>query len=94
MSVSGWRIAERDAVQKAIEHAPLQVREKYEFWKARIEDEGPLGVRTWKGFRDHALKGEWSGHRSSYLNEKYRVIYRFDVGGRMVLVDHVCPHDY
>jgi hypothetical protein len=30
------------------------------------------------GYRDHALKGEWKGARSSYLTQKWRVLYVVD----------------
>jgi len=45
------------------------------------------------GYRDHALKGEWKGARSSYLTKKRRVLdvvegHRFEI-----LVLEVNPHD-
>ncbi len=74
--------------------APLQVRQKYEFWKEQIEDGGPMGIRKWKGFYDHLLKGEWEGYRSSYLNKQYRVIYRIEAECRTVFVERIGPHNY
>ncbi|TAN04900.1 MAG: type II toxin-antitoxin system mRNA interferase toxin, RelE/StbE family [Rhodanobacteraceae bacterium] len=32
-------------------------------------------MRLIRGFRDEALSGDWKGHRSSRLNEQWRVIY-------------------
>lgn len=89
-----WRILENSSAQKVILRAPLQVRQKYEFWKEQIEDEGPMGVRKWKGFYDHLLKGEWRGYRSSYLNRQYRVIYRIEMEIRTVFVEGIGPHNY
>jgi plasmid maintenance system killer protein len=40
------------------------------------------------------LKGEWQGHRSSRLNQQYRVIYRIDRDRVFVEVVDVTAHDY
>jgi len=89
-----WRILESVYAQKIISRAPLQVRQKYEFWKEQIEDDGPMGIRKWKGFYDHLLKGVWEGYRSSYLNKQYRVIYRIETENRTVFVERIGPHNY
>jgi len=89
-----WRIFETAVAQKVILRAPLQVRQKYEFWKEQIEDEGPMGIRKWKGFYDHLLKGAWEGCRSSYLNRQYRVIYKIGAENRAVFVERIGPHNY
>jgi proteic killer suppression protein len=47
-----------------------------------------------KGFRDEALRGEWSGHRSSRLSQQYRVIYQVEADEVSVFVIEVNPHDY
>ena len=41
-----------------------------------------------------ALRGEWEGHRSSRLNQQYRVIYRVEADKLFVLVFEITPHDY
>jgi addiction module RelE/StbE family toxin len=51
-------------------------------------------LRLIKGFHDEALRGEWKGHRSSRLNQQYRVIYRVEAERVDVLVVDVTPHDY
>ncbi len=89
-----WKIFESRDAQKIIERAPLQVRRKYEFWKEQIIDNGPEALLRWPGFKDHALKGDRQGQRSSYLNDQYRVIYsvaRFDAA---VYVEEIGPHNY
>jgi hypothetical protein len=42
-------------LRREIAAAPLQVREKYEFWKSVVRNSGPEGLRTIKGFHDEAL---------------------------------------
>ena len=92
----GWKVLIDPRALKAIDRAPGQVRKKYELWQNLIEESGPLAVRVNNvpGFRDHALIGDWSGFRSSYLNKQYRVIYSIDEGDRCVGVQRVGPHDY
>ncbi len=47
-----------------------------------------------RGFRDEALSGDWKGHRSSRLNEQWRVIYSVEADVMIVQVVRVTPHDY
>jgi addiction module RelE/StbE family toxin len=46
------------------------------------------------GFNDEPLGGEWNGHRSSRLNEQYRVIYSVERNEVRVEVVSVTAHDY
>ena len=90
-----WKVLEhKTKATKAIDKAPNHVQEKYDFWKQTIECDGPAGIKSFKGFRDHALKGEWKGYRSSSLNDQYRVIYEIDKKNVTVFVEQVGPHDY
>ncbi|MBI5814435.1 MAG: type II toxin-antitoxin system mRNA interferase toxin, RelE/StbE family [Nitrospinae bacterium] len=50
--------------------------------------------RLIKGFHDEALKGEWSGCRSSRLNMQYRVIYEAREAEVTVYVIKITAHDY
>ena len=59
-----------------------------------MELSGPIAVRKIPGYRDHALKGEWKGARSSYLSHQWRVIYFLDKEQIVVHVLEVNPHDY
>ena len=54
---------------------------------------GPVGLRAIRGFSDEALRGERRGHRSSRLNEQYRVIYRIVRDQVFVEVVDVTAHD-
>jgi addiction module RelE/StbE family toxin len=55
---------------------------------------GPQGLRLIRGFNDESLSGDWSGFRSSRLNQQYRVIYRGERQEVRVDVVSVTPHDY
>ena len=51
----------------------------------------PIGVPTALLF---FLRGDWKGHRSSRLNQQYRVIYCTKGDRLLVEVVEVNPHDY
>lgn len=89
-----WEIYEHQKVNKRLSRLPQEVLKRYEKWKDIVEVSGPQGLRLIKGFKDEALRGEWSGHRSSRLNQQYRVIYRVEADILYVLVLEVTPHDY
>ena len=89
-----WKIYESKTVVKNIDNLPGHVLEKYEFWRGVVHVSGPEGVRKFPGFKDHGLKGVWLGHRSSYLNDAYRVIYRVEEGQISIYVVDVNHHDY
>ena len=89
-----WAVLESHDVQRLLPRAPLQVRKKYELWKAIVRVSGPLGLLAIRGFNDEALTGVWRGYRSSRLNLQWRVIY--SVRGEIFSVDveRVSAHDY
>lgn len=89
-----WDIYEHRNVSKRLTHMPQEVLKRYEKWKDIVEVSGPEGLKLIKGFRDEVLRGEWQGHRSSRLNQQYRVIYRVESDKLFVLVMEVTPHDY
>lgn len=89
-----WTIQEYKRLAKEIAAAPLQVREKYEFWKSVVRNSGPEGLRTIKGFHDEALAGNLRGYRSSRLNNAWRVLYQIDRDQVTVSVERVSNHDY
>ncbi len=89
-----WEVLESRIAEKNIDRLPSHILEKYEFWKSVVHISGIEGLRAFKGFKDHPLKGEWKGHRSSYLNDTYRVIYRLDGQNVRVYVVDVNSHDY
>jgi addiction module RelE/StbE family toxin len=69
------------------------VLKRYEKWKDIVTISGPQGLKLIKGFRDEGLKGEWKGHRSSRLNQQYRVFYRVEGEQLVVEVVSVTAHD-
>lgn len=89
-----WNVfLEKNAV-KAVNKAPREIQEKFEKWKDIVRLQGPKGLLEIKGFRDHALKGEWQGARASRLNDQWRVIYYVVANEVKILVMEVTPHDY
>ena len=89
-----WDVYEHRKVTRKISRLPQEVLKRYEKWKDILEVSGPGGLRLIKGFRDEALRGEWKGHRSSRLNQQYRVIYKIKKDKLFVLVMELTPHVY
>ena len=89
-----WRILKHHQVEKDLSaRVPAEILKRYEKWKDIASLSGPPGLRAIKGFHDEALSGEWKGHRSSRLNERWRVIYRVVSHLLLVQVVRVTPHD-
>jgi addiction module RelE/StbE family toxin len=89
-----WEIYEHRRVSRQLQSLPTDVLKRYEKWKDIVAISGPQGLRKIKGFRDESLRGEWKGHRSSRLNQQYRVIYKVDKDKVLIKVVNVTPHDY
>lgn len=87
-------IYEHRRVVRVLSRLPREVLERYEKWKDIVRISGPEGLRSIRGFNDEALSGDWRGHRSSWLNIQYRVIYKVDRENVYVQVEKVTPHDY
>ena len=88
-----WTILESKAAQKQIAKLPSRIKEQYEYWKS-VALNGPEALRASPGFNDEALKGQWSGYRSSRLNLQYRVIYTVIRNELTIYVVRVSAHDY
>lgn len=89
-----WRIKESKRAVRKLEKAPRRILLEYEVWKKVIELSGPDAVKKIFGFKDHALRGEWKGARSSYLNKQWRIIYFVKKKDIQVFVLEVNAHDY
>ncbi len=89
-----WSVYEHRRIEKQLAKAPRDVQKRYEKWKDIVELSGPAGLKLIRGLRDEALRGEWKGHRSSRLNQQYRVIYKLEDDHLLVQVVEVTPHDY
>ena len=89
-----WKLLESRTVKKQLRKCPGEIKEEYEGWKKIVEFSGHKALRLIKGYRDHALRGEWKGARSSCLNNKWRVIYYIDKKETAICILEVNPHDY
>lgn len=89
-----WEILEHRRVGRQLQGLPVEILKRYEKWKDIVAISGPQGLRMIRGFNDEALSGEWKGHRSSRLNQQYRVIYRVERELIRVEVVNVTAHDY
>jgi addiction module RelE/StbE family toxin len=89
-----WRVLEHRRIGRRTSKLPEEILKRYEKWKDIVSLSGPEGLRLIRGFRDESLGGQWKGHRSSRLNNQYRVIYRVARDRILVLVVDLTPHDY
>ena len=89
-----WEVYEHRRVDRQLKQLPIEVLKRYEKWKDVITLSGPQGLKLIRGFHDESLKGRWKGHRSSRLNQQYRVLYRVDSKRILVEVVSVTAHDY
>ena len=89
-----WEIFEHRRTARQLKKLPIEILRRYEKWKDVFVVSGPAGLRLIRGFNDEDLSGDWNGHRSSRLNEQYRVIYRVERSEVRVEVVSVTPHDY
>ena len=89
-----WEILEHRRVARKVGRLPLEILKRYEKWKDIVRISGPSGLRLIRGFRDERLRGEWKGHRSSRLGQRYRVIYRLVAHEVVVEVIDLTTHDY
>ena len=82
--------------RKQLVQLPEHIVRKFALWTDLVEFEGLAAARAIPGFRDHALKGDWKGHRAVRLNNAYRAIYivRKDGSVATVYVEEVNKHDY
>lgn len=89
-----WEIYEHRRTVRQLEKLPLEILKRYEKWKDVVSISGSAGLRLIRGFHDETLSGEWKNHRSSRLNEQYRVIFRIRRNEVRVEVVSVTAHDY
>lgn len=89
-----WTIKIERKAEKELDKAPAEIRRKFEAWKRHAQFGGVKALVAINGFRDHALKGEWRGFRSSSLSDSWRVIYFVDGETISILVVRISNHDY
>jgi len=89
-----WTILESKLACKQLDKCPKHILVEFEAWKQVVKLAGPEALRKILGYRDHALKGNWRGARSSYLNIQWRVIYTVERQNITVKILEVNAHDY
>ncbi|XOV85417.1 MAG: type II toxin-antitoxin system mRNA interferase toxin, RelE/StbE family [bacterium] len=89
-----WKVYEHKRTVRQKRRLPTEILKRYQKWKDLITISGPSGLRTISGFNDEALSGDWRGHRSSRLNQQYRVIYKIERDIIRVEVVSITAHDY
>jgi addiction module RelE/StbE family toxin len=89
-----WEIYEHRRISRQLKKLPIDILKRYEKWKDIVALSGPQGLRLIRGFNDESLGGDWAGHRSSRLNQQYRVIYKIEKQQIRVDIVSVTPHDY
>jgi addiction module RelE/StbE family toxin len=89
-----WEVYEHRRLDRRVQRLPVEILKRYEKWKDIVRISGPAGLRLIKGFHDEALRGEWSGYRSSRLGAQYRVIYRVVAHEVFVQVIDITAHDH
>lgn len=87
-------VVESKKVAKQLDRCPKEIVKQYEAWRKVVELTGPYALRKISGYKDHALKGQWTGARSSYLNIQWRVIYLVEERFIQVKILEVMSHDY
>ena len=66
-----WSILEHRRLDKQLAKAPMEVQKRYGKWKDIVKLSVPAGLKRVRGFRDKALRGDWTGYRSSRLNQQF-----------------------
>ena len=89
-----WEVFEHKRVARQLRKIPTDILKRYEKWKDIVTISGPRGLRMIKGFHDESLSGKWEGHRSSRLNDQFRVFYRIENDRILVEVVSITAHDY
>ena len=89
-----WKIYEHRNLQTKVGLLPKEILKRYEKWKDIVIISGPSGLRLIKGFHDEALRGKWSGFRSSRLGSQYRIIYKIIENKMHILIKEITAHDY
>jgi mRNA-degrading endonuclease YafQ of YafQ-DinJ toxin-antitoxin module len=64
-------------------------------WIDIIEEDGSKAIKNAPFWHDHALDGDWIGHRSSSFSSSGRIIYKIVDSKLLVSVVRVSPdHNY
>lgn len=82
--------------QKELKKLPRHILMQFDLWVEVIETEGLTTMQKVKGYRDHALKGNRKGQRSSSLSRSWRIIYVIEESSNLITVEilEVNHHEY
>jgi proteic killer suppression protein len=82
--------------RKQLTKVAAHIVRKFALWADLVRVDGLEKARAVRGFRDHALKGQWQGYHAVRLSDSYRAIYIVRENGRVeaVYVEEVNKHDY
>jgi proteic killer suppression protein len=82
--------------EKNLKKIPKHILIQFDLWVEIIETDGLKAMQKLKGYRDHALKGDRKGQRSSSLSRSWRVIYVLDKDTKLISVEvlEVNHHEY
>lgn len=82
--------------EKQLRAVQQSIYSAYKLWLSVILSEGVKGLRSYAGFKDHALTGNRKGERASRLSRTMRIIYKVTNNGEIELIDiiEVNSHDY
>lgn len=82
--------------EKNLKKIPKHILIQFDLRVEIIETDGFRAMQKVKGYRDHSLKGNRKGQRSSSLSKSWRVIYQLDEKTNQLIVDvlEVNHHEY
>lgn len=82
--------------RKQFEKLPVYIRQALRTWANLINGYGIESMRRIPGYHDEPLRGQRLNQRSSRLSRGYRVIYREEPSGEIIviMVLEVHKHDY
>ena len=92
-----WKVHISDEASKVFESKALTSDDKIviQKWAELVRDHGPEVLTKRPGmWADHALYGEWRGHRASSFSNSGRIIYRIEQHVVTVSVGITEAHDY
>lgn len=81
---------------KDLRKLPQYIRDQLDLWIETIEYDSYKNMQQIKGYRDHALKGNRNGQRSSSLSRSWRVIYTINESTNLITIKvlEVNHHEY
>ncbi|RLA59287.1 MAG: hypothetical protein DRQ89_14300 [Epsilonproteobacteria bacterium] len=90
------RVSIAKKAEKSLNKIPKHILIQFDLWVEIIETDGLKSMQKVKGYRDHALKGERKGQRSSSLSKSWRVIYQLNEVTNQLTVEvlEVNHHEY